>query len=285
MGAFDEKKVSVIVPNYNYGRYLKRRVKSILRQTYPIFELILLDDSSTDGSQEVILEIQRMVKARYPQVQVKTILNEKNTGQPIRQWLKGVEEARGDYVWIAEADDSSNKSFLSEVMKGFDDSEVAISYAESRVINGVGVMILPNFRRSRDKEGTGHFNKSYVKRGVEEIKEIMAVRCTVPNVSGVVFKKTPELIKNLSEALKFGQVGDWYLYAKLIENGKIAYNRRSLNYFCIHGGSATKRGKEHLDEVKWMHDYFRKNYELSNEVLERMDREVERIRAKYGIIE
>lgn len=46
--------VSVVVPNYNYGRYLNLRIQSILQQTYQNIELILLDDASTDGSEKVL---------------------------------------------------------------------------------------------------------------------------------------------------------------------------------------------------------------------------------------
>ena len=46
----NQKKVSVVVPNYNYANYLKKRLDSIINQTYPIYELIILDDLSTDDS-------------------------------------------------------------------------------------------------------------------------------------------------------------------------------------------------------------------------------------------
>lgn len=278
-------KVSVVVPNYNYAKYLRRRVRSIFKQSYPIHELIILDDASTDGSPKVICEIKKWAREKYPEVSVKTILNEKNTGQPIRQWIRGIEAASGDFIWIAEADDGANRKFLEEVMKGFSDPKVVMSYAESRAVNSIGLTILPNYKYSRDKEKTGHYNQSYIREGADEIREIMAIRCTVPNVSGVVFRRTPEMLKYLEEALKFEQVGDWYFYTKLLENGKISYNRKPLNYFRIHGGSATKRGKGHLEEVKVMHEYFKRHYELSPVTLDRMAREVERIRVKYGIIE
>ena len=48
--------VSVIVPNYNHKIFLADRINSILNQTYKNFEIILLDDNSTDGSQEVLKE-------------------------------------------------------------------------------------------------------------------------------------------------------------------------------------------------------------------------------------
>lgn len=52
-----EVQVSVIVPNYNYARYLPMRIESILNQTFTDFELILLDDASTDESVSVLPQI------------------------------------------------------------------------------------------------------------------------------------------------------------------------------------------------------------------------------------
>ena len=75
-------------------------------------------------------------------------------------------------MWIAEVDDLSSRNFLTEVMKGFDDPKVVISYAESAIINSFGLMIVPNFRWSRDKEKTGHYKRSYINDGNKEIEEI-----------------------------------------------------------------------------------------------------------------
>ena len=151
------KKVSVVIPNYNYARYLKKRIQSIVKQTYPIYEMIILDDASTDESVRVIQNILTEVKAKYPNISIQFVKNEKNTGKAILQWKKGFELASGDYVWIAEADDLSSKNFLAEAMKGFDDPEVVLSYTESRLINGYGLIMTPNFRWSIDREKTGHY--------------------------------------------------------------------------------------------------------------------------------
>ena len=102
----NQKKVSVVVPNYNYADYLKKRLDSIINQTYPIYELIILDDCSTDDSVKVI-----------------------------KSYLKEHETARGDYVWIAEADDYASPLFLETLMKNFDDPEVVLSYSESNRID------------------------------------------------------------------------------------------------------------------------------------------------------
>ena len=98
--------VSVVVPNYNHGRFLPQRIDSILGQTFQDFELILLDDCSTDNS--------RMILSSYagdPRVRIE--FNSANSGSPFKQWNKGVRLARGEYVWIAESDDYAEPRFLN----------------------------------------------------------------------------------------------------------------------------------------------------------------------------
>ena len=288
MTILQNKKVSVVVPNYNYEKYISKRIDSVLRQTYPIYELIILDDCSTDNSAEVIERKIEDIKVKYPELKVRFVKNEKNSGKAMRQWRKGFELAEGDYVWIAEVDDLSSRNFLAEVMKGFDDPKVVISYAESAIINSFGLMVIPNFRWSRDKEKTGHYNRSYVNDGNKEIEGIMAIRCTIPNVSGVVFKNDKKFLKYFDKAIDFSQAGDWYFYAKVLENGKIAYNRKSLNKFRVHSSSKTSRSKKdrtHFDEVVLMHEYFNKNYDLKSSVRRAIEAEESRIKEKHGIIE
>lgn len=288
MTILQNKKVSVVVPNYNYEKYIRKRIDSILRQTYPIYELIILDDCSTDNSAEVIERKIEDIKVKYPELKVRFVKNEKNSGKAMRQWKKGFELAEGDYVWIAEVDDLSSRNFLAEVMKGFDDPKVVISYAESAIINSFGLMIIPNFRWSRDKEKTGHYERSYINNGNKEIEEIMAIRCTIPNVSGAVFKNDKKFLKYFDKATEFSQAGDWYFYAKVLENGKIAYNRKSLNKFRVHSSSKTSRSKKdrtHFDEVVLMHEYFNKNYDLKSSVRRAIEAEESRIKEKHGIIE
>ena len=104
--------VSVVVPSYNYARYLPARLASIFTQTHPVAEIIVLDDASTDGS---------AAQARSTAVQwdreIRLIENARNTGSVFRQWLRAAEEARGTWLWIAEADDESDPAFLAQLMR------------------------------------------------------------------------------------------------------------------------------------------------------------------------
>ena len=87
-------KVSVIIPNYNYQDFIIERIDSILLQTYPIYELVILDDCSTDNSREVIEEKIKTIK----DVKVTFIENEKNSGLVFSQWQKGLKNITGDYL-------------------------------------------------------------------------------------------------------------------------------------------------------------------------------------------
>ena len=88
------KKVSVIIPNYNYQDYIIERIDSILLQTYPIYELIILDDCSTDNSVEVINKKIKEIKNKYPELKIQFIINEKNRGGCVfKQWKKGFDLA------------------------------------------------------------------------------------------------------------------------------------------------------------------------------------------------
>ena len=90
--------VSVIVPNYNHARFLRRRIDTILGQTFLDFELILLDDCSTDNSRDILT-------AYADDSRVRIEFNATNSGSTFKQWNKGVRLGKGKYVRIAESDD------------------------------------------------------------------------------------------------------------------------------------------------------------------------------------
>ena len=124
-------------------------------------------------------------------------------------------------------------------------------------------------------------------RKQDEIKEIMAIRCTIPNVSAVVFKNDKRLAGYFEEAAKFKQVGDWYLYLKILEDGKISYNRKACNKFRIHGGSVTRKSREnrsHFDEIRQLHKMLKKQYTLDEKIIGFMDEEEMRVSIEHGII-
>ena len=263
------KRISVIIPNYNYKKYLKERIDSILLQTYPIYEIIILDDCSTDDSVSLIKEI----ISKNKDFNIKLIKNKENSGSVFNQWKKGFENATGDYVWIAEADDSCHPKFLETVIKPFDDDDVVISYCESMRIDGNNLILNKECRDWVSVASNTKWNNSYINSGEKEIKETLSILNTILNVSAVVFKNddSKKIINILEKAKQFKMSGDWFTYYSILKDGKIAYTSKSLNYFRRHGRStctAVSRERE-LKEVLMIQKDIRENYKLNSEQLYR----------------
>ena len=247
-------KVSVIIPNYNYEKFIIERIDSILLQTYPIYELVILDDCSTDNSVEVIEEKIKTIK----DVNVKFIKNEKNSGLVFSQWQKGLKNITGDYFWIAEADDSCDNTFLEKVIKPFEeDKEVVLSYSESRKIDEENNITGEDVRDWSDIFHTHRWDKSYIASGEEEIKEALSYNNTILNVSSLVWKNQKECFDIFEQAKDYKVAGDWYIYLQILKKGKIAYNCESLNYFRKHKRSVSttiKRNIEYSEVLKIQDD-------------------------------
>ncbi|MEQ6001674.1 glycosyltransferase family 2 protein, partial [Bacillus amyloliquefaciens] len=181
------KKISVIVPNYNYEKYLPERVKSILNQTYPLYELIFLDDASTDNSVSIFEKL--LSNENKHHLKVQQIINDKNSGSVFKQWIKGVSAATGDYIWIAEADDLCDQTFLEEVIQGFHiDSDVALSYTQSKQIDEQGNILANHYLDYTNDIDKEKWQSSYVRKGIDEIQDTLLIKNTIPNVSSLVFK-------------------------------------------------------------------------------------------------
>ena len=93
------KKVSVVITSYNQKLYLMEAVDSVLGQTYPVHEIIVADDGSTDGSVEVVKDLMH----KYPD-RIIGVLNPRNQGIP-KNRNTGLERVTGEYVYILDGDD------------------------------------------------------------------------------------------------------------------------------------------------------------------------------------
>ena len=258
---YNFKKISVIVPNYNYEKYIVKRLKSICKQTYPLYELIFLDDCSSDDSLKVAKNFLRECKIPY-----KIISNKKNSGSVFIQWSNGIQKAIGDYIWIAEADDYADKNFVKKVIKCFDDKEVVFAYSQSFQIDEYDNILSDNYFAYTDDISKDKWLNNYIRNGKEEITDTLSIKNTVPNVSAVIFKKTP--IQNiLDELTKFEIAGDWYFYVWILEKGKICYISESLNYHRRHSNSVTigSKGQVHFKEIVKMQDFIINKYKIMDQ--------------------
>lgn len=115
----NSKKVSVIVPVYNGENYVERCVCSLLKQNFGNFEIIIVNDGSTDCTESICKKL-----ARYDS-RVKLITT-KNQGVSAARNL-GIKMSEGDYLSFVDVDDYVDSSYLSILVKGIEDNDADIS--------------------------------------------------------------------------------------------------------------------------------------------------------------
>ena len=235
--------VSVIVPNYNHYSYLEERLKCIFNQTYPNFEVILLDDCSTDKSQEILVEFARNPKVSH------CVFNASNTGNTFVQWNKGIELAKGDYIWIAESDDFCELHFLEALIQPvLQDPEISLVYCQSNRADETG-KITGSWLNHTDDLDAELFLTNFVMEGNEFIERFLIHKNVIPNASGVLFSKNSAVqLGNLNIDPVLKTCGDWLFYLKLATNTKVAYVHKSLNNFRYHSKSVIANA---VRKLKW----------------------------------
>lgn len=221
-------KVSVIVPNYNHARFLEKRLQSVLDQSFGDFEILYLDDASTDDSARVFAPFAANSRIRV-------ILNEHNSGVPFKQWNKGVRAARGEFIWIAEADDYADASLLETLMDVLErNPQVGLAFCQSWVVDETDrVVELEHLGWHIDPE---RWSRDFVMPGRDYVRQYLTQDNTIPNASAVVFRKAVyESAGYANETLRL--TGDWMTWYQMLQRADIAFVARPLNFFRTHSGS------------------------------------------------
>ncbi len=282
--------VTAILPNYNYARFFSSRIDGILNQTYPVSEIVILDDASSDNSKDVINQKIAEIKRQFPNLKIKTDFASHNSGNVFHQWQKGIELATSQYIWICELDDQCKKDFLETAMQGFQkNSKTIISYTGSKFISDNNRFDLKSelrdiknfFRENRPK-------RAYCRSGKEELEKVLLFYNTIPNISAVVFRKSPDIDFDtiLKESSKFALAGDWYFYSELLKFGNLAYNPKKLNLHRIHSSSVTSKTtlKDRYVEITKVQDHIASSLALNSRIIARLKRNQLRLAKKWGII-
>lgn len=98
-------KISVIIPAYNSSKYIKRVVTSVLLQTYENFELVIVDDCSTDNTVELV--------ESFADKRIKIVKHQHNTGAGVAR-QSGLKEATGEFIMFIDSDDYVKDDFLEQ---------------------------------------------------------------------------------------------------------------------------------------------------------------------------
>ena len=240
-------KVSVIVPNYNHSKYLKERIDSILNQSYQDFELIILDDCSTDDSVSVINQYRSNAHVSH------VLINDKNSGSPFIQWEKGINLSLGDYIWIAESDDVAHQDFLKILMSKMEIfPNAVVAFSHSFFIDSEGNVLDMDYHTNTAAD--------YILRhdGLLFTRKILTKQCYIYNVSMTVFRKDAYIhVDKAFQKLRF--CGDWLFWAEMCMQGDVVEVCRPLSFFRQHSNKVTARagqtGDDWRDVSKVLHRF------------------------------
>lgn len=265
-------KVSVIVPCYNHELFIKERLESIMCQSAYIYEIIFLDDKSTDNSVSIAKEILQNSSLQY-----KIIINKENSGSPFKQWKKGINLAQSEIIWIAEGDDTCSDNFLSTLVPYFDDPLVNIATSKVYMIDENGNVNKELFTSYFENTYPNKFSQSYIRTGNDEVNEQLGAFSTIINASGVLIRKS-SFGDMLNKSQDFKMCGDWLIYLECIKNAKIAYDVNAINYFRRHSTSQVTKieGTEaYFKEREEISKYVLSNYNIDDEIMMKMFSAVE----------
>ena len=208
--------VSVIISNYNYGYFLPEAINSVLQQTYRNFELIVVDDGSTDNSREVIESYQGQLAAIF----------QPNSGQG-EAFNVGVSKATGEIVCFLDADDYYHPDKLRKIVSGFCNHPrwVQISHGRTAI------------DRSGNPIGAG--SKSHSKGDVSQLL-LRWGRYAMGITSALAYRRQIlEQVLPIPTMRK--EAADTYLTAAVPFYGEVGCINEPLMFYRIHGTNLQAR--------------------------------------------
>ena len=215
-----------------------------------------MDDASNDNSIEIIDSFvaadERLSSINYFQ----------NSGNTFVQWNKGVNLAKGQFIWLAESDDIADPELLTALLKPLlEDQDVVLSYCQSHKINQQGIVTGTWADYTADLDSS-QFEKSFVMDGIQFIDKYLIKRNVIPNASAVLFRKSIfDTAGGADEMLKTNS--DWLTWLKMLCYGKVAFIHHHLNHFRYHSKSVIglANSSKSRDQYSQQFDYIlRKKY-------------------------
>lgn len=234
-------KISVVISTYNRADVLPRAIESVLKQTFSDFELIIIDDGSTDRTREIVENFERKDnRVRY--------IYQENSGGPSSPKNTGIKNAQGEYIAILDSDDEWMPEKLAKQMALFNENpNLGFVSCNSIVVDGIRkkewVYKIPRYKKS-------------------EIFENIMARDYMGSGSGMVYKKS--VFSNVGffdENLKSSQ--DKEMRMRLAQEYEFDFIDESLFKYYVHKENRSKvlgiEGKE--KDHEYIFEKYRKYYE------------------------
>lgn len=208
--------VSVIIPAYQAQAYIGRCVESVLAQSYRNFEVIVVNDGSTDRTEEIVRSISDS-RVQY--------IYQKNGSQAVAR-NTGMKRAEGEFIAFLDADDWWFPEKLARQLPLFEDEELALVYCGLAVADAEG-------------EITGHLQLP--KWRGEALVECLRQNIVVGGGSTAVLRRSVLTMHKIEFQTRRQGVEDWDFWLRVMEVGKIDFTPEALAVYRDTPGSSSKQ--------------------------------------------
>jgi len=203
--------ISVIIPNYNHTRFIPTAIKSVLNQTYPRCEIIVVDDGSTDDSREVVAQFGD--KVRYIWQKNQGLAGTRNTG---------IQAAAGEMIALLDADDEWAPEFLDTMIRLAGENPNGLVFYCMAQCMDVDGNDLPQLVGGPPVAPEALYQK------------LLRANFIIP--STVIFKRQPLLEAGSFDA-SLRSCEDWDMWLRLLPAGQIIGTAQTLVRYRVHGSS------------------------------------------------
>lgn len=239
-------KVTALVPSYNHARFLERRIQSIAGQSYRNVEIIVIDDRSTDQSDEVLRELQKKYAFTY-------VRNNRNSGSPFTAWGRVLSMAEGDYIWVCESDDYAEPDFLATAVAALRRTRDAVLfYCNSNVIDDADRRVDTTLSYFHDIWKESRWDSDFVADGLRELVDFQLRGQTVPNMSSALVRRDAFQRAFRRSLTRFRLTGDWLFVGDVMRHGRVVFSSRHLSNFRRHETTSRVRVKSARSQAEFI---------------------------------
>lgn len=223
--------VSICVPNYNYGQYLRNCLDSILEQTYPNIEVIFNDNNSTDNSFEIAMEYYHKFKEKNIYFSIHN--NKVNCGSD-KNTAMCYQNSVGQFTYVLASDDSIEPTFIEKCISVF------MKYPQ--------VAMVMTHRNEIDENGNisrtpPFYNQSCIVKSEDQAAVFMMAGIAIP---GQRMTRNSMMGQSKPYRRTFNVAGDWYANFLASMCGDVAYIAEPLCNYRVHSGNETNESEKNL---------------------------------------
>jgi len=217
-----QPKVSVVITCYNYGQYVESALQSVFSQTFQDFEIILINDGSTDDSEEKIHPFLSDPRLKY--------IKQNNSGQANAK-NRGIKQAKGQFIAFLDADDLWEKTKLEKQLPLFSHDKIGVVYSRAKYINKDGMPLHTTIKGKYLQPRSGN------------VTNFLFFDNFIPFSSSIIRRQCLKTFNGFNESLEMGI--DWNLWLKISTQYAFKFiNEPLLIYRVGHPGQMSKKAEK-----------------------------------------